>query len=293
MVFEPELIQQKLSSFKILNVRIDDLFEVGTKRLRASEMLVPIKGKLILGCTDERKIQALINPKTGEKLDFSSFSLARAAGAAMGLVDAIRNVRVTILREQILKALSENGVIVANHIDTHAKEGEYTGCGMGVLRAMPESGSLFDRPAVEFPWRMSSFEEMGALRMVLEGEHTAEGFLVNPFSDKVLDPASEVAMHSFFSLDLGIYQEILHLIQGALGFGDEVVQNVLVKLTRNNLAVVFVLSDAKITEAVYIERGDESDSYFAGILHEALAQLKEREGPVVHIMEERAGGSVA
>jgi len=287
MAFDPEVTRQKLAAFSIFNVRLDEAFEVGTKRLRASEVLVPIKGRIILGCTDERKIQALVDPKAGQKLDFSSFSVARAPGAAMGLVDAIRNVRVTILREQILKALSENGVVAANHVDSHAREGEYTGCGMGALRAMTESGSLFDRPAVDLAWRMSGFEEMGALRMVLEGEHTAQGFLVNPFSDKVLDPALGVSEQAFFALDLGVYREILHWIQGALIFGDEVLQNILVKLARNNLAAVFILSQAKINQAVYIERGDEADGYFAGILHEALAELKEREGPVVHIMEER------
>ena len=128
---------------------------------------------------------------------------------------------------------------------------------------------------------------MGSLRMVLDGEHVAQGFLVNPLADKVLDPTSDVAGKSFFSLDLGIYREILRWIQGALGFGNEVLENILVKLARNNLAAVFILSQAKITEAVYIEREDDGDSFFAGVLHEALAELKEREGPVLHIMEER------
>ena len=292
MDFDREAIRQKLTSFRIFNVRTDEVFVFGTKRIHASEVMIPVKERIILGCMDERKIVALIDPKTGQKLDYSGFSVGRAAGATLGLVDAIRNVRVTILREQILKALSENGVVATNHIDTHAKEGEYTGCGHGALRAMAESGSLFDRPAVDLVWRMSGFEETGTLRMVLDGEHTAQGFLVNPLSNKVLDPTSTFAMNSFFSLDLGIYREVLRWIQGALGFGDEVLQSILVKLTRNTLADVFILSNAKITEAVYIERGDDADSFFAGVLHEALAELKEREGPVLRMMEERAGMGV-
>lgn len=290
MVFDQEATVQRFREFKIRNVRIDQPFDVGTKRFTANEVLVPIGGKILLGCTDERPIKELVDPKSGNRVEFASLSVARAAGATFGFVDAVRNVRVTVNREQILAALTENEVITANHIDTRAQEGELTGCGQAALRSMPESGSVFDRPTVRGPGRLRSFEDMGVLRMVLDGDHTAEGFVVNPFSDRVLQPGVEVAGHSFFSLDLGVYREIIHWVEGALGFGEEVAHSILVKLARNTFAAVFILSNSAINEAVFIERGDDQDSVFAGVLHEALAELKEREGAVLRMVEARMKG---
>lgn len=288
MAVDLQHIAKRLREFRIRNVRLDEAFEVGTKRFRAQDVLIPITGKIILGCTDERPVQALVEPKTGKQLDLAQYSIARSAGAAFGVVDAVRNIRVTINREEILRALSENGVVLANHTDSHAQTGQLSGCGQASLRALPESGSVFDRPPVPVQDRMTYFEEMGVLRMVLEGDHTAEGLVVNPFSDRVLNPAAKEAGHSFFSLDLGVYRDILHWIEGALGFGEEVAREILVKLTRNTLTAVFVLSGGAIAEAVYIELTTNKDTIYAGILHEALAELKEREASVVRMIEARS-----
>lgn len=289
-MFNKDEASKKLRQFTLRNVRIDEKFEIGTKRLSARDILVPIEGKLLLACTDERAVKEIINPKTGERLDISQFTLIRAAGAAFGLVDAIRNIKVTLEKEQILKALDENNVAVANHIDTHAAEGRLTGCGQGALREYTQSGSIFDRPAMPLHERIAFYEEMGALRAVLEGEHTALGLVVNPYSNRVLDPGSALAERTFFSLDMGIYREVLHWIEGALEFGEEAMQQILIKLTRNNLAAVFILSNGEINKAIYIERGDDKDQFFAGVLHQALGELKEREGPIMHLMEERMTG---
>jgi hypothetical protein len=289
MAFNKQELLAKLRGFRIRNIRVDQNAEYGTKRIRVDDVLDPISGKLLLGCTDERQVKAIVDPRTNEEKDKSLYTIVRAGGASLGLVDAVRNVRVTIQRADILSALTENEVVIANHTDTHAKEGELTGCGYAALRAFPESGSIFDRPSVPVSERIKSFEEVGALRIVLQGDHVAQGFFINPLTENVLKPEKEVASHAFFSLDLGIYKNILHWIQGALNMNDEVVRSVLVKLTRNNLAAVFILSDAEINEAIYIERNDEEDMYFAGILHEALAELKDREGPVMHVLEERMG----
>lgn len=281
---------RKLKEFKIRNANIHEQIGVGTKLLKPSEILVPVRGRILTGCTDERRVSKLIDPKSGESLSLSGYTIARATGAAFGLVDAIRNVKVTIRRGDILKALSINDVVAANHIDTHSLEGELTGCGQGALRALPESGYVFDRPMHDLGERMRSYEEVGTLRLVLDGEHTAQGLLVNPFSDQALDPARQAAEHSFFALDLGLYREILAKIQNALGFNDEDLTNILVKLTRNNLAAVFILSKATINEAVYIERADDDETFYTGVLHGALGEVKKREASVVRMLQDYAAG---
>ena len=280
----------RLHGFKIRNVRSDEQVSIGTKRMSAQEVMTPLAGNFLLACTDERRITELIDPQTGKQLNLSDYLPVRAAGAAFGVVDAVRNVRVTINRTEILNVLRENGVTPANHIDTHAKEGALTGCGQALLRSLPESGSVFDRSAVPVSERMRSFEEQGVYRMVLEGDHTAEGFFVNPLSDRVLKPDSEAAKQSFYSLDLGIYRDIIRWIGGALSFGDEVATSILVKLTRNNLAAVFILSGGAINEAVYVERNDNQDAVYSGILHEAMAELKERTKAIVSMIESRSKG---
>lgn len=291
MAFDRAVFADKLKQFKIRNVRSEGSFDLKTKRILAEEVLVPVNGKLLLNCTDERQIKQVIDPKTGQEIELGSLIPVRAVGAGFGLVDAIRNVRVTLRRGEILDALREHDVLIANHVDTHAEEGKLTGCGQGALREMPESASIFDRPAVNLNKRMQEYEQAGVLRIVLEGEHLAQGMLVNPFSDRVLDPTIEQAEHSFFALDLGVYRDILRWISGALGLNDEVIREMLVKLTRNNLAAVFILSNGEINEVVYIERNDEGDVYYAGILHEALAEFKDREGPVLRVLEERGVGT--
>ncbi len=135
--------------------------------------------------------------------------------------------------------------------------------------------------------RLKSFEEDGALRVVLTGEHVAEGFMINSFSNLVLDPNSAGADHAFFSLDLGVYFEIMQWIKRPLQLSDEMVKTVLVKLTRNNFVAVFILSNAVIRKAVFIESGGEQDSYFAGIVGDALGEFKERERILLHVLEQR------
>ncbi len=288
MAFDAQAVAQKLRDFKVKNVRLDEAFDFKTKRIKALDVMTPVAGKqLFLACTDERPIEKIISPNNNEEIDPAQYVLVHAAGAAFGLVDAIRNVRVTIQRQEILNALIENEVIIANHTDTHAPLGTLTGCGYGALRSLTESGSIFDRPPVELHDRCASFEEMGAWRVVLSGDHTAEGLVVNPYKDKALDPNAPEATNSFFSLDLGIYKGILHWIEGALGFGEEAMRTMLVKMARDTLAAVFILSNAEIVEAIYVEHADEQDQFYAGVLHEGLGELKEREGAVMHVLEQR------
>lgn len=291
MAFDYNFLAQRLKDFKVKNVRIDEGFETKSKRLRGMEILVPLKGKkLILACTDERPVKAVIDPNIGQEVDRSQMVFVRIAGAAFGVVDAVRNVKVTVRRDEIIAALVENQVLVANHIDTHAKEGRLTGCGYGALRAYAESGSVFDRPPSDLEERLAAFEEMGVWRVILEGDHVADSMVINPYTDKALDPSVPEAEHKFFSLDLGIYRNILHWIEGALQFGEEAMRTMLVKMVRDTMAAVFILSNGEINEAIYIELGDDRDQFYAGVVHEGLGELKEREGPVLHIIEQRMGG---
>jgi hypothetical protein len=282
-------LAKKLREFEIKDVRFEESFEIGGRRINASDVTIAVRKRIVLGCTDERPVSKLLDPRTGASLDLSQYSIARIAGAAFGVVDAVRNVRVTVDRKQIIDALVENGVLVANHVDTHAKEGKITGCGYAALRALYESTGIFDRPPVDVTERARSFEEQGVYRMVLDGEHTAAGLIVNPYTDKVLDPAAGAAEHSFFSIDLGVYRKIIHWVAGALNFGEETEHSILVKLTRNNLSCVFILSNGMINEAVFIERDDDKDPEFAGILHEAMVEFKEREAAIVRMIEARRG----
>ena len=287
MEFDQETIVRALQSFRVKNVLPRDNVGMGQKLTKISEVLVQVRHQMILGCTDERSVNSLLDPKSGEKKDPTNYSIVRVVGGAFGLVDAVRNVHVTTQRQDILAELGKNDVLAANHIDTQAQEGELTGCGQAQLRSLVQSSSLFDRPPQPVTPRLQSFEEDGAWRMVLTGEHVAQGFIINPFSNMVLDPNLAAADHAFFSLDLGVYYQILQWIKRPLQLNDDLVRAILVKLTRNNMAAVFILSNAAIRLAHFVETDTDLDSYFAGVVGDALGELKAREAAILHVLEQR------
>ena len=116
MAFNHDEVADRLRQFSVKNIRQDESFELMNKRIKPYDVLVLQEKKVLLNCTDERVIKALIDVKNSQEKDVSQYTVARAAGAAFGLVDAVRNVKVTLQREEILQALAENEVQAANHI---------------------------------------------------------------------------------------------------------------------------------------------------------------------------------
>lgn len=243
-----------------------------------------------LSCTDERDVEQVTDDQ-GRAVPVQEVKILRVPGAFAGLLHAFsKDQKRGFSAAKLVKMLKEVHIMPANHNDDHDHgEDDLAGCGYLGLCRLENGQNVFGVEKIELVTKViREHLDLGLGHISLRGGHAATGLVINCFNDRVVNPTSEVAQNSFFGLDLGL---LFQRLQPRFSAEAESVQleDAMVNLVYANLAAVYVLSEAKITDYHLIESGDsEWDQKMLEIVHKGHQMFKRNAANLANMVLERS-----
>lgn len=296
--FSDKEINLSLTHFDIQRFRLGESVtffsnghEVEVTFSEESGVMVSVDGKTIVTtCTDEREILQAVDAQ-GQLLDEEKIVYIRIPGAVFGLHNAINDLKKDepVSSTQLIAALNQAGVTAANHRDDH--HDDLQGCGYAGLAAMNEAEEVFGegRRINSVNELMAEYQRNGVADILLTQGHVAGGFVINLSEGLALDPTSENAQNSFFSLDLGVTSQVLGRISGELVLDNEQQRQVLENITYDNMAAVYVLSNGAVKTFHVLESEDSRlNEYLNGIVEAAQQRMQENLSALDEMIEVRS-----
>lgn len=244
-------------------------------------------------CTDERSIDET-TLEASEKDKTAVRFPGGAAGFAHAIEAVLKDTGVELSRDQIMKTAEKHGMKLYNHMDNvHGSEDHKVGCGYLGLLEMDEAEAVFGRKIANVHEYIKEMETtLNVPTVTLKNEHVAQngGLFINLYADRALEP--EKTENAFFSLDLGLVSQRLELIGKDLGLTKDQQEQVLVNLTRDNMAACYVLSNGHIDANEFAVIGSEQHPELKKVVEKAYAQLTEegRMEAMNGMISKRTGG---
>jgi len=198
-------------------------------------------------------------------------------------LEAVKGEINLAYRQKILNTAEQYNLHLLNHRDNvHGSTENPVGCGYLGLLAMDEAEDVFGFSLKSSDNKVSGYiqkmeQDLGVRVITLNGEHVAQngGLLINVNSNSVLNPEGN-AQNSFFSLDLGLLNLKIKEMAAELNLSEDEQQQVLINITRDNMAACYVLSNGNIDAEKFIITGNVNES-IKTIIEEAYRQLTESE----------------
>ena len=237
--------------------------------MEIERLLVPLTKELKGSCTDERNI----NPASLQPGDEAKTTI-RWVGGGAGLINALRSESRT--ENSIVNVARKIGLTLYNHRDNiHGSTDKQVGCGYLALLTMEEASVVFEDQIIdvnEYVSQMTSKLQVPVLEVLDEHVAGKGGLLINLHSNQAINP--EEIGNAFFSLDLGVLKIKLQQMAEELRLNEIDIEQALVKITRDNMAACYVLSNRAIDANKFIVIGN-ADEQMKRVIETAYEQLIE------------------